>query len=272
MKSAAVSRRPLSRRLIEVITLAQSGLGDREISAQLGISVNTIKVHWRRLRERYGANNRSEVIARYLSESLNAESEELRTRQAALEAEILTLRSREAELLQSLQDVKAEARRQSTGFLQALDQLHREQVASRERTERLELLFETLEQLGFVVHAGKFRAGWEPLAFAELGGVAVLGRETWDTDCEDLAPVTAAVAAATDPTRILFSRQQTTSSGGSVPWCEFLVIEPGTQGKAKTYWGVSVNQIEWPVVLLSPEPTVRIKRHRSPSKNKRVTL
>jgi len=46
--------------------LAAQGLTDKEIAAQLGISRETVGTYWKRMRQRLGVNNRTEVVAKAL--------------------------------------------------------------------------------------------------------------------------------------------------------------------------------------------------------------
>lgn len=54
------------RRGDQLLRLAAEGLTDKEIAAALGISPETVRTYWGRLRARSSARNRSEVIAKWL--------------------------------------------------------------------------------------------------------------------------------------------------------------------------------------------------------------
>jgi Bacterial regulatory proteins, luxR family len=49
---------------MEIVKLAGSGLTDKEISARIGLSLGTLRTHWDRLRTRFDAKTRTEVIAK----------------------------------------------------------------------------------------------------------------------------------------------------------------------------------------------------------------
>ncbi len=55
---------PLSTRELEVLHHLADGLTNREIAAQMVISLNTVKAHTRRLYEKLGVNNRTQAVAR----------------------------------------------------------------------------------------------------------------------------------------------------------------------------------------------------------------
>lgn len=58
--------RPLSRRQAQIVNLAAAGHTDKEIAVITGVSVGTLRTYWDRLRHRYDARSRSEVIAKAL--------------------------------------------------------------------------------------------------------------------------------------------------------------------------------------------------------------
>ena len=65
--SAAV--KALSRREGEVLSLAASGYIDKEISVQLGISPNTLRTYWARIRSKIGDVPRSALAVAYATEN-----------------------------------------------------------------------------------------------------------------------------------------------------------------------------------------------------------
>lgn len=62
----AASTSELPARTERLLDLAAQGMVDKAIAAELGLSVHTIDAQWRGLRDRFGAANRTEVVARYL--------------------------------------------------------------------------------------------------------------------------------------------------------------------------------------------------------------
>lgn len=58
----------MARRGDEIITLAATGLTDKQIAEELKISVRTVESHWRRMREETGAPNRSGLIGLALNQ------------------------------------------------------------------------------------------------------------------------------------------------------------------------------------------------------------
>jgi len=64
----------------QILQLAAEGLTDRQMSARLGISTETIASYWRRIFARFEATSRTEVVARALqqeTQGLSAERERL---------------------------------------------------------------------------------------------------------------------------------------------------------------------------------------------------
>src|SRR6478672_5253303 len=60
----------LPAREAEILSLAARGLTDKQISAELGISRDTVSTYWRRILLRYKAANRTEVVARAVESQL----------------------------------------------------------------------------------------------------------------------------------------------------------------------------------------------------------
>lgn len=74
----------LTRREREVIQLAATGCGDKQIAIALNVSRSTINTHWVRIRMKLGARNRAEVVSRLLLSQLRgAQVEQVRTQGSA---------------------------------------------------------------------------------------------------------------------------------------------------------------------------------------------
>ena len=65
---------PLSSREYQILGLAASGLLDKEIGPELGISLHTLHTYWKRIRAKVGEGNRSALVAAHV----RSESEKLR--------------------------------------------------------------------------------------------------------------------------------------------------------------------------------------------------
>ncbi len=57
------SKTVVPKRERQVLECAAEGMTDKEIAAVLGISTETVNTYWRRIRQRFGAVNRAEVVA-----------------------------------------------------------------------------------------------------------------------------------------------------------------------------------------------------------------
>jgi DNA-binding CsgD family transcriptional regulator len=57
----------LSERESEIIALACEGLTDKEICRKLAISMTTVRTYWSRVRDKLGAANRAQIIAKVVA-------------------------------------------------------------------------------------------------------------------------------------------------------------------------------------------------------------
>jgi DNA-binding CsgD family transcriptional regulator len=78
----------LPAREAEILALAAKGLTDKLISAELGISRDTVSTYWRRILLRYKAANRTEVVARAVESQLTKKINEAEGISAQLKEEI----------------------------------------------------------------------------------------------------------------------------------------------------------------------------------------
>src|SRR3569832_2220756 len=78
----------LPAREAEILSLAARGLTDKQISAELGISRDTVSTYWRRILLRYKAANRTEVVARSIESEMTKRIKEVERLSALLRAEI----------------------------------------------------------------------------------------------------------------------------------------------------------------------------------------
>ena len=69
------STNELSRRQLEIIRLAKKGLVDKEIAARLGMGAGSVKTHWERIRRKFNASNRGEIIARLGENALDPDQD-----------------------------------------------------------------------------------------------------------------------------------------------------------------------------------------------------
>lgn len=83
-------RRPssLTARELEVLEAAAGGLTDKQISAELGISRDTVASYWRRILLKYGAVSRTQVVALHSSLQQEAQSTKAERENLKLQKEI----------------------------------------------------------------------------------------------------------------------------------------------------------------------------------------
>ena len=74
-ESAKSERATLSAREEQILGLAASGLLDKEIVRELGVSIHTLHTYWKRIRAKLGEGNRSALVA----EHVRSQSKNLRT-------------------------------------------------------------------------------------------------------------------------------------------------------------------------------------------------
>lgn len=66
-----IARLNLSRQEGKVLTYSAEGFSDKEIAQQLGISLDTVRTYWQRIRSKVGGGTRAELVAR-LTRDVNA--------------------------------------------------------------------------------------------------------------------------------------------------------------------------------------------------------
>lgn len=95
--------RQLSRQEERVLALARQGLGDKQIAQELGLSPDTVRTYWQRIRTKVGAATRAEIVAT-LSDKNTAEAlHAIETEKNVLLQEILLRKSVEKALRASEQ-------------------------------------------------------------------------------------------------------------------------------------------------------------------------
>lgn len=90
------SKTPIPEREHQVLELAAAGLTDKEIAASLNISTETVNTYWRRIRQRFGAANRAEVVALAVRERSEGELENFAKEREQLLFEIAQRKRAEA--------------------------------------------------------------------------------------------------------------------------------------------------------------------------------
>lgn len=65
-----VRTQSLSARETQVLQCVANGMTDREVSVELGISIETVKSHVRRMRRKLGVSNRATAVAQGLRQGI----------------------------------------------------------------------------------------------------------------------------------------------------------------------------------------------------------
>jgi PAS domain S-box-containing protein len=87
----------LSQQESRVLALAMTGRIDKQIAAEMGISLGTVRVYWKRIRQKVGGT-RSEVIAELARNSLKLDFDNVADRADQLQKELEASMAREQEL------------------------------------------------------------------------------------------------------------------------------------------------------------------------------
>lgn len=95
--------RQLSRQEERVLALARQGLGDKQIAQELGLSPDTVRTYWQRIRVKVGAGTRAEIVATLSDQNTAAALHAVETEKNVLLQEILLRKSVEKALRASEQ-------------------------------------------------------------------------------------------------------------------------------------------------------------------------
>ncbi len=166
-------RRPLSKRLSEVLRLAAIGKTDKEIAAELNIGVGTVATHWKRLRLHFGTSSRTEVVARVLAQdSVDRQLEDSNERQRLLyeiaerervEHKLREVNAQMAEVIRSREELLSRTmmgyEQQQTRIMRRLEEL--------ENLNRLVCDFGIIANEGY--HGNTWRKTWISEAMQTLG-------------------------------------------------------------------------------------------------------
>lgn len=88
MLSRVAKVNSLSQREQKVMQLSREGFADKEIAAALGISIDTVRTYWKRIKAKFAVDSRSHVLAIIADGNLNELREAAQTEREGLTAEI----------------------------------------------------------------------------------------------------------------------------------------------------------------------------------------
>lgn len=97
-------KQQLSRQEERVLSLARQGLGDKQIAVELGLSTDTVRTYWQRIRQKVGAATRAEIVATISEKQTAAVLEAVESEKNVLLQEILRRKSVERALRVSEQE------------------------------------------------------------------------------------------------------------------------------------------------------------------------
>ena len=140
--------KPLSPRVAQIVSLSAEGLSSKEIAERLGIGVETVESHWKRLRERFDTGSRTAIVASALGQERDLLLIEIAERRRAEKA------------LQEANDLLEHKIRERTRMIvDKMNELVREAQTRNTRLAVLERAMDAVEKSGLTV------------VVAELGGV-----------------------------------------------------------------------------------------------------
>jgi PAS domain S-box-containing protein len=96
----------LSRQEEKVLAFARQGLGDKQIALELGLSTDTVRTYWQRIRKKVGAGTRAEIVSTLSEKQTKAALEAVETEKDTLVQEILRRKSTEKRLRASEQQFR----------------------------------------------------------------------------------------------------------------------------------------------------------------------
>jgi PAS domain S-box-containing protein len=93
----------LSRQEERVLFLARQGYADKQIAAELGLSADTVRTYWQRIRKKVGGQTRAEIVATLSDQQTEAALHKFESEKNVLVEEILRRKSMEKALRTSEQ-------------------------------------------------------------------------------------------------------------------------------------------------------------------------
>jgi PAS domain S-box-containing protein len=147
-------------RLQEVARLGSVGFTDKQIAAELSLSVHTVEMHWRRLRSLFDAANRAQVLVRYAEWRNSEYVSALEVRQRLLEQEIERLQQIQAELRQAYSRIEATLEERDAAFIRIQGAQWRQPANQEVSAKRLR---EAVEHSGTVHYEGEWGGTWRKL-------------------------------------------------------------------------------------------------------------
>lgn len=262
--------KPVLGRQLDLLHLAAQGLTDKEIAKELAISTETVRSHWKRLRERFSSSSRTQIVAKGLA-GYQAEPGDERP---SLEMELLLLetseRKRSEEALKEANQKLEEALAERNKLLAELRFRRSSQIdAMTEELERLRHLERAVESSPFVISRGIVNQHWTKVYmsrnFERYSGIRTSDlldgkRNPFEfIDQQALADMIGCVEAGLPKrqTRYLFEYRGTHADGMDVWGKEWITFDLDAQGMPTFYNAVYCTDFE-----LDAEPDSSRKPYR----------
>lgn len=249
--------RKISPRLTEILHLAAQGKTDKEIASELGISIETIGTHWKRLRAYFESSSRTEIVANVLSSVYENRVDSLKEEQELLLFQIAERERAERKLKELNDNLEAEVARRTEWLANSLAQYQQQTKVLEERLEYLEKVNDGLNEAKVVVHRNEYGGLFRLLFFSESVKAAI-GRSASDLVSGRVGPfhfmppedVTVGLRAMETfkdkpgGTHVDLVRMIDTD-GVLQHVLEFIRVGPADESGCGTYLGVAVHLNDW---------------------------
>ncbi len=133
-----------------ILKMAAAGQTDQQIAHQLGISVETVRSHWKEMRRRYNASSRTQIVAEFLGQTQPTESEEI--------VELLALETAERQRAES--SLEEANKRLAEALADLTYKRQTELLKLRAEVERLRELERAVEDSPITFSRGQYGGAW----------------------------------------------------------------------------------------------------------------
>lgn len=144
----------------EILELAAQGKTDKEIAVELGISFDTVRGHWREIRQALGLSSRTEVVAKWLMESLHSDFETREDQRSAATTGRNASEESFDDLLAENQRLRELTKKQAEFLRGTIANTDRKVALLTKRLETLEVLNELTIENKVFIHSGEYGASW----------------------------------------------------------------------------------------------------------------
>ncbi len=245
----------LSGRAAEILELAAQGLTDKQIAAKLEISAETVHTHWKRLRLRFNASSRTEILAQVNALRDTSEADNLAGQVEFLRFQLAEKDRLQIELEAANALLEEELKVRDAILAKAFSETAKQSTESRHRLELLERLNDLNRKNRVVQHQGEYGASWRKELITESVDLLKGTAEQWlagDVTFFDIAdPEALAEMVLQFPPHapfqenVILNYSVNVTNGEVRNVLEFIVLEPiGKDGVGK-YHALALDITDW---------------------------